>query len=268
MSRAQVSGQNTTVRIHAYFGSRVLQSNPLWWTLFYPGAQGFHRSSRRNNESYNFHSNSLITNFFELFTGCLISMFCPSRFLCGPRLRARRVFIQHSGRLALALRYLHQGFISNLLLRIIVDFGIWKRKSCSESPLVHLVKVYRCSTLFPLLIERKFEPNSAVDELMHVNIKCCRYIRVCDSQVARNKRSYLRPHQFQTFYIRYTPSRSQLCKNLCFSNNLRYKWRKKRLHLDRTKIVCCGMSRHVINHNYVVRIFKTLRTLTNFKLSL
>ena len=91
-------------------------------------------------------------------------MIRPHAFLCGPRLRARRVFIQRSGRLALALRYLHQGLISNLPLQIIVDFGIWKRKSCSKSPLVHFVKVYRCSTLFPLLTVRKLEPNSAVDE--------------------------------------------------------------------------------------------------------
>ena len=91
-------------------------------------------------------------------------MFRPHAFLCGPRLRARRVFIQRSGRLALALRYLHQGFISNLLLQIIVDFSIWKRKSCTKSPLVHFMKVYRCSTLFPVLTERKLEANSAVDE--------------------------------------------------------------------------------------------------------
>ena len=51
-------------------------------------------------------------------------MFRPHAFLCEPRLRARRVFIQRSGRLALALRYLHQGFISNSLLQITVDFSI------------------------------------------------------------------------------------------------------------------------------------------------
>lgn len=43
-------------------------------------------------------------------------MFRPHAFLCGPRLRARPVFIQRSGRLELALRYLHQGFISNFTL--------------------------------------------------------------------------------------------------------------------------------------------------------
>ena len=111
-----------------------------------------------------FHPNSLITNFSWLFTGCLISMLCPHAFLCGPRLCARRVFIQRSGRLALALRYLHQEFISNLLLQIIVDFSISKRKSCSERPLAHLMMLYRYSTLFPISAERKLERNSAVDE--------------------------------------------------------------------------------------------------------
>ena len=174
--------------------------------------------------------------------------FALTLFLCGPRLRARRVFIQCTGRLALALRYLHQGFISNLLLRIVVEFGIWKRKSCSESPLVHLVKVYRCSTLFPLLTERNLCQILLLTKLLHVNIKCCCYIRVCDSQVARNKRSYLRPHQFQKFNIRYTPSLNQPYKKLCSSKNLRYKeWRKKRSHLDRSKKVFCGMSRHEMN---------------------
>lgn len=143
-------------------------------------------------------------------------MFRPHAFLCGPRLRARRVFIQRSGRLALALRYLHQGFISNSLLQITVDFSIWKRKSCGKSPLVHFVRVYRCSTLFPLLLWENWSQILLLTKLQHVNIKCRRYTGVCDSQVARKKRGYLRPHQFLKFYIQCTPSLNHPYKNCVF----------------------------------------------------
>jgi len=159
-------------------------------------------------------------------------MFRPHAFLCGPRLRARRVFIQRSGRLALALRYLYQGFISNLLLQIIVDFGIWKRKSCSESPLVHSVKVYRCSTPFPLLTDRKFEPNSTVDETVAREHQVLSLYTRLWLAGGTKQTHYLRPHQFPKFYIRYTPSLNQPYKTLCFFRNLRYKeWRKKRFAL-------------------------------------
>lgn len=60
--------------------------------------------------------------------------------------------------------------------------------------------------MFPLLTKRKLEPISVVDETLHVNIKCCRYIRVSDAQVPQKKLYYLRPHQFQKFSIRYTPT--------------------------------------------------------------
>lgn len=44
-------------------------------------------------------------------------------FLFGPRLRARRVFIQSSGRLGLVVWYLRQVFISYLHLQIIINFA-------------------------------------------------------------------------------------------------------------------------------------------------
>ena len=164
-SRAPVSGQNTL--LFEFMRTLIVEFSKV--TLcdgcsFIQGPRDFIVALEEIREVIVFHPNSLITKFFVLFTGCLISMFRPHAFLCGPRLRARCVFIQRSGRLALALRYLHQGFISNLLLQIIVDFSISKRKSCTKSPLVHFVKVYRCSTLFPVLTERKLEANSAVDE--------------------------------------------------------------------------------------------------------
>ena len=135
-SRAPVSGQNTL--LFEFMRTLIVEFSKV--TLcdrcsFIQGPRDFIVALEEIREVIVFHPNSLITKFFVLFTGCLISMFRPHAFLCGPRLRARCVFIQRSGRLALALRYLHQGFISNLLLQIIVDFSISKRKSLHQKPI-------------------------------------------------------------------------------------------------------------------------------------
>lgn len=111
--------------IRAYFDSRALQSSHSYWIPQRQRVREYYRSSRRKNESYNFYPKWVITKKFlaihrlpDLHDSTALTL-----FLFGPRLRARRVFIQSSGRLGLVVWYLRQVFISYLHLQIITNFA-------------------------------------------------------------------------------------------------------------------------------------------------
>lgn len=147
------------------------------------------------------------------------------------------------------------------------DFSIWKRKSCSEIPLVHSVMVYRCSTMFPLLTERKLEPISVVDETFaREHQVLLLYTRLWRAGATKETLLPSTSSISKVLHTIYTLSHSTI-QNKCVFLGIRVNKEKIITSPPRSEKVFCGMSRHEINE-MLKNIKKTLKTLTNFILSL
>lgn len=126
--------------------------------------------------------------------------------------------------------------------------------------------VYRCSTMFPLLTERKLEPISVVDETFareHQVLSL--YTRLWRAGATKETLLPSTPSIPKVLLTIYTLSHSTI-QNKCVFLGIRVN-KEKITSRPRSEKVFCGMSRHEINE-MLKNIKKTLKTLTNFILSL